>query len=70
MNKNLNFQYMLDSKEFYSWIQYGQAKKKGRGRREKGESRGKGRETIPKISQKNVQDIFLGDRFSILWTTH
>lgn len=70
MNKNLNFQYMLDSKEFCYWIQYGQAKKKGKGRREKGEGRGKGRETIPKISQKNVQDIFLGDQFLILWTTH
>lgn len=36
MNKNLNFQYMLDSKEFYSWIRYGQAKKKGEGKKGKG----------------------------------
>lgn len=64
MNKNLNFRYMLDSKEFYSWIQYAQAKKRGK---EKGE--GKGRETMPKISQKNAQDIFLVDWFSVLWIT-
>lgn len=63
MNKNLNFQYMLDSKEFYSWIPCGQVKKRGRGGGEKGEGRGRGREIIPKNKPEKCSRYLSGRPF-------
>lgn len=38
------------------------------GKKERAE--GEGEMSYQKISQKNAQDIFLGDWFSTLWITH